>query len=262
MTAMSPLSRSLAQELVDMIIDHLWNESNTLGICGLVHRDWLPSSRYHLFYEVSLNIPHRDADRISKFVALLSSTMVTFPPYITDLVINWRDGLWKEWVNDALPLMSGFVGVRRLLLQDIEWSKLRDASLLTLASFPNLVYLNFRGVDFHSFDQLAKMVSAHPMLKKLTFGNASCINRPTAPFIQYPSPHSLHHLSVASTFNGDILTWILHHKAAYVNLGRLSVNLASPDDVPPTAALIRALGPSLRQLRLRMPWKVRGCEGK
>lgn len=241
-----------------MIIDHLWNERSTLGICGLVHRDWLPSSRYHLFYKVGLS-PLENGN----FFALLRSPVVTFPPYVTDL--SMRDMHEKHWVIDALPLMSGFVGVRYLVLQEIAWSNSRDASLLILAtSFPNLAALDLRGVDFDSFDHLVNMVSTPPMLKKLILNGASCANRPITPFIQYPSPHSLQHLKLSSLFglNGHILTWILHHKSAYVNLSSLSVTLESRDEVTATAALIRTLGPSLRLLRLQMPWKACGCEGK
>lgn len=44
----------LPRELVDNIIDHLHDDSNTLKACSLVCRDWLPSSHWHLFCEVRM----------------------------------------------------------------------------------------------------------------------------------------------------------------------------------------------------------------
>jgi hypothetical protein len=256
-----PLSSSIAQELVDMIIGYLWNDRRSLGICGLVHRDWLPSSRYHLFYKVSLS-PYKT--NTWSFFSLFHSDVITFPPYVTNLIVRHR---WSPtsitWVNDTLPLVSGFVGVRYLVLWDIQWSDLSKTSLLTLAtSFPNLTDLDLRGIDFDSFDQLVNMVSAYPMLKKLTVNDTACLHESSTPRIQYPAPQSLQHLTLSSFCNGNVLTWILLHKSAYVNISRLSVKLDSPDEVVATATLIRNLGPSLRVLHLQMPWKVPDCEGK
>ncbi len=43
-------------ELVDATIDHLHDDIPTLAACSLVHRQWLSSSRYHLFSRISFAV--------------------------------------------------------------------------------------------------------------------------------------------------------------------------------------------------------------
>jgi len=40
----------LPPEIMDMVIDHLFNDKPALSSCALVCQDWLPSTRYHLFH--------------------------------------------------------------------------------------------------------------------------------------------------------------------------------------------------------------------
>ncbi|KAF7975691.1 hypothetical protein HWV62_8805 [Athelia sp. TMB] len=44
-----------AQELVDMIVDFLYDDRATLAACGLTCRSWLPAARFHLFYRVEVS---------------------------------------------------------------------------------------------------------------------------------------------------------------------------------------------------------------
>ncbi|KAF8218062.1 hypothetical protein K438DRAFT_1451511, partial [Mycena galopus ATCC 62051] len=41
-------------ELEDALIDFCHEDHATLATCGLVCRDWLPTSRYHLFSSIFL----------------------------------------------------------------------------------------------------------------------------------------------------------------------------------------------------------------
>jgi len=52
-----PLLKStpVPQKLVDIIIDHLYNDPIALKNCSLVCRSWLTSSRHHLFYRIELD---------------------------------------------------------------------------------------------------------------------------------------------------------------------------------------------------------------
>ena len=47
---------TLAPEITDVIIDHLHDDIPTLATCGLTCRDWLHSSRYHMFADLKLNL--------------------------------------------------------------------------------------------------------------------------------------------------------------------------------------------------------------
>ena len=46
---------SFPPEILDQIVDHLYNEPATLGACCLVSKSWVPRARVHLFARVNLN---------------------------------------------------------------------------------------------------------------------------------------------------------------------------------------------------------------
>ncbi|KAJ6550333.1 hypothetical protein B0H19DRAFT_887549, partial [Mycena capillaripes] len=54
-------------ELTDHMIDFLWNSQSDLCACSLVCRQWLPSTRRHLFESVTI---HPD----DRFLTLLQSS--------------------------------------------------------------------------------------------------------------------------------------------------------------------------------------------
>lgn len=59
----------LPLELSDNIIDHLWDDSDSLATCTLVCRAWLPSARTHLFDTVKL-VPRKWDDYAEEMQAL------------------------------------------------------------------------------------------------------------------------------------------------------------------------------------------------
>ena len=62
---------TFAPELLDQIIDHLHNDRPTLLHLGLISRQTLIRSRFHLFSELEFN-PHNGGDRkFDMFLALL-----------------------------------------------------------------------------------------------------------------------------------------------------------------------------------------------
>ncbi|KAJ7115411.1 hypothetical protein C8R44DRAFT_709797, partial [Mycena epipterygia] len=53
MQMLVPPAQRLPPELTDYIIDFLWESQPDLRACCLVCREWLPSSRRHLFASIS-----------------------------------------------------------------------------------------------------------------------------------------------------------------------------------------------------------------
>ena len=49
------MSRSLPQEILDLIIDNLHHEPTTLNTCCLVSKSWVPRARKYLFVRIKLN---------------------------------------------------------------------------------------------------------------------------------------------------------------------------------------------------------------
>lgn len=66
------MSLLLPLELVDIIIDHLWDDNASLTVCSAVCGAWLKTSRLHLFRAVTISSRH-DTDRITSFLRFLQS---------------------------------------------------------------------------------------------------------------------------------------------------------------------------------------------
>jgi len=80
----------LPPELIDLIVDHLYDDNVALKACSLVSRAFLPSARVHLFENIELRFRHsvkdRNIDPMRKFIStdsrgLLSHTRKLSIPY-------------------------------------------------------------------------------------------------------------------------------------------------------------------------------------
>ncbi|KAG5638216.1 hypothetical protein H0H81_001217 [Sphagnurus paluster] len=80
-----PIPR-LPQELVDHIIDHLYDDTLTLNSCSLVCHAWLPTSRLHLFSKISLKVtPAVAPSELCKRLHRLLTSSPYIIPYIREL---------------------------------------------------------------------------------------------------------------------------------------------------------------------------------
>lgn len=76
------------QELLDNIIDHLYDDRGTLLSTCLVSRSWAPSSRLHLFRTITLRCPnHTDGSTFSQFV-IFATTHPEMAAFIRTLKIS------------------------------------------------------------------------------------------------------------------------------------------------------------------------------
>ncbi|KAJ6605188.1 hypothetical protein DFH09DRAFT_1422067, partial [Mycena vulgaris] len=71
----------LAQELIDQVIDwcHL-ADPDTMKPCGLVCTQWLPRTRYHLFFSATLSTAN-----LASFVDLIDASSVKILYFIRKL---------------------------------------------------------------------------------------------------------------------------------------------------------------------------------
>ncbi|THU77144.1 hypothetical protein K435DRAFT_703039, partial [Dendrothele bispora CBS 962.96] len=63
----------LPQELVDSIIDHLFDDPVSLKTCALVSKSWLPSTRHHIFHHIRLD-PSQNPNPTKSLCRLLKTT--------------------------------------------------------------------------------------------------------------------------------------------------------------------------------------------
>lgn len=89
---LSPLPPlSLPGEIVDIVISHLLNDSKTLGVCGLVSRQWHPRTRHNHFYTI-----HLTPQQVRPFPCLIHSPACTFIHFISRIVFDYSHNLWAQ----------------------------------------------------------------------------------------------------------------------------------------------------------------------
>ncbi|KAJ7886920.1 hypothetical protein B0H13DRAFT_2534706 [Mycena leptocephala] len=89
--------REFAQELVDLVIDNVAATTNTrdIGTCGSVCRRWLPRSRMHLFYRITLS--NTEPAAIQSFLDLIDASS----PHIISFVRTLHIRLVPGWVAES-----------------------------------------------------------------------------------------------------------------------------------------------------------------
>lgn len=119
------------QEIIDMIVDYLYDSKKALFACSLVSRSWLPSSRVHLFQ--TLNICQIDRHFDSSFGAKAFDTLlvqsdqhdsISITPHIRDLRLyaeaSCDHGQWfMIEFGTMLSIMSKVPRLRTLRLERV-----------------------------------------------------------------------------------------------------------------------------------------------
>jgi hypothetical protein len=149
----------LPPEIIDRIIDHLHDNQADLRTCARVCRAWLTSSRFHLFYSISINSgPWRRMYRAvqrSPDIALHVRELRLFPdmPEPRDIVPD---------------LLRSFAALRKLEVREFSWTLLTPEvreSIRGILALPSLVHFNVDSADFCRIEHFANLI--HPHLKRL-----------------------------------------------------------------------------------------------
>jgi hypothetical protein len=139
--------------LIDVIIDHLHDDIQSLKVCSLVCKSWTPSARFHLF---SVFSSHRSTIR-----QLLESAPAVIP-FIRHLRLYE-----KSWDHN-LPLFVAFESIRSLTLIELPARGLRANVLCAfIRNFSAAVDLRLDGIPFDSIGQLVRFICAFPSLQRL-----------------------------------------------------------------------------------------------
>jgi hypothetical protein len=151
----------LAPELIDVVIDHLYNDARALKACSLVCKAWTQTARYHLFDRPLLI----GQGQWTKRKILLQSNSVV--PLIRDIWFTGRWGVENAQFWDSLPLScisAQFHNLETLRFLDIPWYQISSqarSSLLAPFSGVHVTNLSLSGIPdiFISY-----IVSALPSL--------------------------------------------------------------------------------------------------
>ncbi|KAI0784384.1 hypothetical protein C8Q75DRAFT_394949 [Abortiporus biennis] len=149
----------LPPELVDHIIDFLYDEKPTLPSCCLVARSWLASSRYHLFYTTTaygLTVGERyrlpSSDRRVQHKFLDFSKFITSSPHIAQYIKVLRLCGRSErrlpfqgvlYFTILIDIIHGLTSLKSLIMDGI----LLQVSKRT-GSFRQSDYLHYMDSDF------------------------------------------------------------------------------------------------------------------
>lgn len=167
-------------EIVEVIIDHLHNDKETLKACSLVSRRWVFSARYHLVYPIKLH--HKN---ITDFLDLLQSPCLKIAPSIRDLsflsIVPERN-----WIPSALSTIEKHLThVESLTLHGVRWSRLDSTTTSSFfRGFQSVTHLTVKAGAFSSFSQCVEFICSFPALVTLTANKCQWDSNTAAP----PSP--------------------------------------------------------------------------
>ncbi|CAL1699635.1 unnamed protein product [Somion occarium] len=250
----------LPQELLDQILDQLYDDMRTLGSCALTSRSLLDRSRHHHFRMIVVITEPPSHKRWSEFLELIVHP--DFSKHIRSLELLFFD--WNYSVDGCLAI--SLLDFQRLLdrlpfLQDLDMQGVNITA--SGCTSPNDITEN----RLHNLD-----------LRQCFFNEMST----TLPgLLHLSSPHSLS-LSNLHSVETEPHALVVHHAVtpgiaspvAHLRLGRISakclkiLRLAissqtlvkftfgidiSGDEISSLGDLINHISPSLRELRLTLP---------
>lgn len=243
-----------------------WLESDlsrrqTLGICSLVCRSWLPRSRYHPFGEVSLifRLDHMlqsgrsSCHNAADFIRLLEGLELTTLPYVRHLTVKIQNDIEEEpafmLVNHLLPRLAVLRDIESLTIDGVEFHRMAEegAIKMFLGGFPQLRKLYLEGCSFVTSYQFLEALQASFSLEEITLYHVSIIqftsNGPPSPFLAPLTP--LKSISVHG-INADILSFLVSEHGTRT----LALHLITLDLSRKVAGCLRILGPSLQSLSI------------
>ena len=258
----------LPAELIDQVIDHLYDDIPSLQACCLTSRGFLPGARFHIFHDVLLSGP----DRANAFVKLLEgsphiSSFVNFLGIKGDACHIYSKA---DYLDTVLPIIAPKLTQLRSLRMDKV--TLAHASLGALSAliyqFPALKELQISSVTFERFRDFAALIVAHPLLECLDLGHVWWKGSIKSPshwehvFLSYLDSRSqLRRISLNDTAS-DVVDWISSHYRVLpvhtVTHGTIATCL-----FPQMTKFLNAIGSSLEHLTfsiepLSSPLDLRG----
>ena len=109
---------SLPPEMLDVVVDHLYDQPTTLRACCLVSKSWVPRSRIHLFAHVEFNA---SGPSIRLWTAAFPDPFNS-PAHYTRILRVINIGFIAGTKNDVTPWIRAFHNVVHLHVETKGWS--------------------------------------------------------------------------------------------------------------------------------------------
>lgn len=240
-------------EILENIIDHLYDEKRSLTACGAVCKAWLPLSRYHLFYSIDLSFIYY----AQGLVRVLNGPLTTIPPFVRRLSIRFPNSNNLRQGSDAiLPCLgSHFLDVRQLTVANLTWSNLGSKAKYTLlSSFQRVTSLRILDAKFSDIEVFGDWICTYRQLEKLSIRSLRfevTDNRNRLVSTKNLSDSFTHidvtdvpmRVIVPAFFGGH---WLYSTQSVYLD------GYCTRDDVIANTLLLRDLGAQLQHLYIRM----------
>lgn len=261
----------LPPELCDQIIDNAWDDRETLKACCLTCKDWVPSSRYHLFRIVRLH----SAKDCTEFHNLISASP-SIAYYVREFTISAEycgydsQGRAVEddgWVDGVAGVVNKLSRVSTLALSRLRWGKLsleaREALLKLGRGVKTLLLFE---VTFTDARDMLEFLSAFFVLTEL-YLHAVNWGEDTRSFqgsrsqgiIRIPNSEGkmqLTYLFLDTTSSPTIVTeWILNHPTENC-LRTIQLCWRDFENTRLLGDLLSASGTSLEELHIDFPMSV------
>ncbi|KAJ7609866.1 hypothetical protein FB45DRAFT_339960 [Roridomyces roridus] len=219
-------------EIVDFIIDELWDDKPALKTCSCVYRDWLPRSRRYLFASVTLRVDwYAGVSKMDTFLSLISSPLATFLPYIDEVRLTHK---WNAR-DDGSPMLSPGDTLAALQIRGVRPSRLYldcrsylshpPAGTPALTSSVLHLAIQMEG-NYVALDSIANYVCSFPLLQSLKIvGRPSDVNGFSHPAV-LTLPSQLH---TFYTSHKSFTDWLLTLNPPPTQITKLGI-LQAPSD--------------------------------
>lgn len=270
------------QEIIDHIIDCLYNDTNTLINTNAVCRAWHHSSRGHLFHRIELSVPDsidwgdeiddtNPGAALTKYNALLAllDHNLGIEPAIREVVISHAHLLGTSSWRDLEPTLSLILRklrhVQKVRLSEVYFGNLSSdfqESLLIVCRSASVTNLDVWNCQTSTFLDLTRLIASLLHLKTLqmSFVRAKTTQRCTD-LVKRNRPDGaatqLHSLGLESCPLEPVINWLLDPESS-IDLTCLDqLRVIQLEDTPHFSTiyhrLIRVSGHSLRSLDILAP---------
>ena len=254
---------NLPQELLDLVIDHFYDDLATLRDCALVAHAWLQPAQTHLFRDIRLRHPTDiftfrnliiDRGYIARSVRILRINAKMFKPrYYGNRPV---ESPYIETIQDRIFTSLG--QLRTLHFEDVHFDIFPlDRGLLDAIGKLPIHELRFSKCDFRNFETFERFVFANPRCTHLslddikwkeapdhtTFSKSLSVNRAAL---------GLTHISLGSYCEIDLYSNWLSQTSVLSTLRSLEMTgLTDIHDVKLAGDLLKRVAGTLQHLRLK-----------
>jgi hypothetical protein len=211
----------LPPELIYHIVDYFY--PTDLQSCALVCKAWLPSSRHHLFRNLSFSLDHP----FSRRRCYRLHDIIQGSPHLALYFREFRCCAQQYYDSENFPdrstiatllpqLLRSFTNLCMLRIQG--WVELPydiKQALYDILAYPSLVHLSTTTALFPTFEHFKRLI--HPQLKQLKLSVTSSLLKLDRHIEEQTSverqPCSLDGLDFTGNHKADFIDWLLRKQA-------------------------------------------------